>query len=534
MSSLKLGQTQEAIDIQQQIELYTKKIEHEKINLRLYTERYNALLEQLMKLQNKKQIQKTKRSKSKKRDPLYRKPDPKVVNYLEEPDVLFKEVHKKYYDMEQLRNEVNRLILENKSLKAATEGLRKEKFGAQSVLEKIKKKCEDTEIEIEILRRENEEREYGIIKESQRDLNQAEVEGPKENELFLKSRNVLEEQYLNLIGENIKREREHMKEVLSKANAHGLVAYKKDDDITKSIKDEEISDRTPILDIQIEKWKYFFKYLKNMLDKYHKNSIALKEALERIMKYLGVETYDDIPNLLEKFEEQMSSIEIYSSKLTIDVYEKEEQKRFIEMKIKQLESRSSSITVQRQDFIAQKKEKINQIRKQINDYKQSISQKEELFKSIKAPTDNFLENLEKTYISQYIPLKIPVNKDTWYNEQNILEILANIQDYISVAESFDKISRSPETTTLADERVFSKYATAENSLLNDKLEKLRTEMKNRIDLLKSTNQLQSTIKDKGNISFDETIKKLSDEIVKGLMNNQKGFDKDILLKKKKN
>ena len=54
MSSLPLGSSQEINDIQYQIEVYTKKIEHEKINLKIETERYNNQLEVLLKLQNKK------------------------------------------------------------------------------------------------------------------------------------------------------------------------------------------------------------------------------------------------------------------------------------------------------------------------------------------------------------------------------------------------------------------------------------------------------------------------------------------------
>lgn len=534
--SNKIGQSQETLDIQSQIEIYTKKIEHEKINLRLCNERCNNQKEHLFKLQNKKTTEKKKRSKSKKREPLYKKPEPKVVNYLDNPDVLYKEVSKKYYDMEQLRTDVNRLILENKNIKAQIEGLRKEKVGALNVLEKINKKCEDTGLEFQRIKSENEfneRNEQGIITIFQNELNRVEVEGPKENTIFLKSRDTLEEQYLNIIGENIKREREHMKEVFKKANAHGMVAYKKEDDVSISLKDEEISDRTPVLDIQIEKWKYFNKYMKHMLDKYYKNSVALKEALERIMKYLGIETYDDIPTLLEKYEDQMSSIEMFLSKLSITQYSYEEQKRFVEMKIKQLEMRSSSLSIQRKEFIDQKKDKISMIKKQIEDYKSSIAMKEELFKQIKTPTDSFLEELEKTYISEYIPLREPVNKDVWYNENNILDILANIQDYLTVSESFEKILTAPSSNTLSEEKIFSKQTISMNNQINKDIERLRNEMKNKIDSLKSNNQLKSSIKDKSNIPFDEAIKKLSEEIVKGHMNNAKANDKESSLKKKK-
>lgn len=287
------------------------------------------------------------------------------------------------------------------------------------------------------------------------------------------------------------------------------------------MRDEDISDRTPILDILIEKWKYFNKHMKQMIEKYCKNSIALKEALERIMKYLGVESYDDIPLLLEKFEEQMGNIEMFLSKLSIDQYALEEQKRFVEMKIKQLQSRSSSISVQRKDFIELKRNKISLLKKQIHDFKTSIAEKEELFNKIKQPTDNFLLNLEKSYISEYVPIKYLVNQDAWYNDQNVIEILANVQDYANLADDYDNSNINKAINI-----------NSSNQIINRDIEKLKIEMKNKIDALKSTHSLKASIKDRSNTGpFDEAIKKLSEELVKGTLNAYKMNDKESPKKK---
>ena len=98
----KLGHSQETNDIQLQIEVYTKKIEHEKINLRLCNERYNNQLEQLLRLQNKKRPQKKKNSKSKTRESVTKQPVIVKETYLENPEILYKEVGKKSYDLEKV------------------------------------------------------------------------------------------------------------------------------------------------------------------------------------------------------------------------------------------------------------------------------------------------------------------------------------------------------------------------------------------------------------------------------------------------
>ena len=59
---------------------------------------------------------------------------------------------------------------------------------------------------------------------------------------------------------------------------------KNDDKKQKLLFEEDISDRTPILDLLIEKWKVYNKFKKQMLEKYIRNSISIKEAFENIRK----------------------------------------------------------------------------------------------------------------------------------------------------------------------------------------------------------------------------------------------------------
>ena len=101
--STQLGNSPEILDIQQQIEIYTKKIEHEKINLKLCNERYSNQFEVLLKLQNRKRQIKKKRSKSKKiRESVAVQPKVVTQSYLSNPDLLVKDVGKKYYDSEKV------------------------------------------------------------------------------------------------------------------------------------------------------------------------------------------------------------------------------------------------------------------------------------------------------------------------------------------------------------------------------------------------------------------------------------------------
>lgn len=115
-----------------------------------------------------------------------------------------------------------------------------------------------------------------------------------------------------------------------------ILNSKKDDEKQKLLYEENLSDRTPILDILIEKWKVYNKYKKQMLEKYTRNSISIKEAFENMRKYLGIDEYRELPVVLEKMEEQITSIEMFISKLTNDLDILEEKKRTLDEKILKL------------------------------------------------------------------------------------------------------------------------------------------------------------------------------------------------------
>jgi hypothetical protein len=102
------------------------------------------------------------------------------------------------------------------------------------------------------------------------------------------------------------------------------------------VEDEDISDRTPILNQLIEKWKYFNKYKKQMLKRYIANINAVKDAFDKIMKFLGIDDYSDIPIVLEKMEDQERSIETLISNLINDIDLLNDKKRLLEFKIEQL------------------------------------------------------------------------------------------------------------------------------------------------------------------------------------------------------
>jgi hypothetical protein len=428
--------------------------------------------------------------------------------------------------------------LDNKDLMKQIEDLRKEKLAASTMLENLKNRFDQLCIEKENTMKSNDEAKARIKIDM---LSEVEREGMDEKKEFENQREILEEKYHEIIEENIKREREHKKELSRKRTALGSLAASvmsegtdgentininnlTEEQQMKLLEDEDISDRTPILDILIEKWRYYNKFKKQILDRYTKNAISIKDAFDKMMKYLGIDNYEELPIVLEKMEEQMSSIEIFISKLTNEIDFLEEKKRLIEYKIQSLSLRLNSNFSEKTSFQENKNNNIHRLKSHIAELKEDIERKRQFFTKLQPLTDDFLIQLDETYISEYIPGKVAINKDVIYNESNIIEVLANVQDYQKLIEEFDKSSQQ-----LYDKRT--------DNIINKDIEKLKQEMRAKLERFDKdsciNNNFYSSIKNevKMNTSFDETIKKMADEIIKTV--NQQNLTKEASLGKKK-
>lgn len=107
------------------------------------------------------------------------------------------------------------------------------------------------------------------------------------------------------------------------------------------MEEEDISDRTPILDQLIDKWRYIIKYKKNMIERYRKNIYITEMSFEKIcnvlklyyLKILGITDYREIPFILEKIEDQNSSIKLLINQLFNEVLVLQQEKKSSESQI---------------------------------------------------------------------------------------------------------------------------------------------------------------------------------------------------------
>ena len=508
-------------DIQKAIQKITKNIEKKKIELRISDERYSTKQREYNELQGKPNplTEEEKEKKKKERnDSKEHKYDEPKKNYAAKEKLnetarrKFRQLDKKENESESLTQLINDTKLDIEDLKIQIENLRKQKSQSVYQLNLIEKKNEKLKKDIEELKKKNDDTNKKIEENDNNELMSKTQIGFEQRKNFERRRDKLEAKYHKLIEANIERERERKKEQAKKRQLLGMMATnamnnskknKNEKEIEEQIKklhNEEISDRIPILDVTLDKWKNINKIKKNMLDKYIKNSEVLKEAFDIIMKFLGVNEYDELPIIFEKNEEQNSNIEMYITQLTDLNDEKEDNKIILQEQIEELKLRRDNRQNEKQNFGDDKKANIEKLNEKIKEIENDINSKRDFFNKLQPETNRFLQKLNQTYVSDYVPNKIPLD-DLKYTEDNVKSIMDNIQNYYKLITQFEKSISNPN----------------KDDYVNRKLDELRLDMREKLENFKkencmNTKQVKNDLKNSGN-NYDETIKKLSKVIV---------------------
>ena len=505
-------------DIQQNIQSMAIKIEHEKINLRITSERLTQKEKQYNELQGK-PVVKTKEEKEKERkehkkavkshklsDPIIRKKG-KEKEFYDEQIRIQKIYDKNKVDFEKLTCDINELVIGNKNLKQQIVDLRKRKFEAQKQLETIVEENQKKQEELEEILKDNKTLKDQIkYKEYQKVVEY----GNMQEKNFVAERDDYENQYHEIIKDYVKREKETKKENAKKRQmallGSGSPTHFKgmnDKDIERQLKilaEEEISDRTPILDLEIEKWTEINRIKKLTLQRHYENCVKIEDAFKKLTNFLGLDDFCQLPEVFKKTEQQNSNINFYIEKLDLQLDNLEQEKQSIIEQIELLSGKQSENYENKSKFREQKEQSIKIMDNLIDNFENDIEHKRAVFRRIQPSTDKYLQQLGDSYISDFIPNRETVDPNTHYNEQTVNKFLANVQDYYKIIQTWDEANK----TAKQDE--------------NREIDKLREEMKLKLGGFEKSRiinkKLITTMKNdlKSGTNIEDIIKKASLEI----------------------
>lgn len=219
----------------------------------------------------------------------------------------------------------------------------------------------------------------------------------------------------------------------------------------------------------------------------------------------------------------MSSIEMFISNLTNQTYYLEEEKNTINNKINALKTKKFLNAEYKINFNDKKKAHIQKLKEQLEELKDDITKKRNFFTLIQPHTEDFLSYAQQTFISDFVPEKVAINRDVKYSESNVMRVVSNIEDYQKLIEELERNNPG----------YFDKHA---DSIVNKDIDRLKNEMRNKLDQFRKDNYMNTSIygnlksENKGS-NFDETIKKMADEILKVV--NTQSMGKGGESKKKK-
>jgi hypothetical protein len=411
-----------------------------------------------------------------------------------------------------LTTDINELIISNRELTAEILDLRKRKVEALKKREEIIKENEERKQVFEDLKKQNEVEKSKIM---HKELRKAQTDGVTQQKEYEAERDDLEEEYHKLREEYIKRERENKKENAKKRNMaalalsnKGMATSSRDKDMEAELKklaDEEIMDRTPMLDVCIEKWRAINNIKKTSIQIFQQNSSKIREAFEKLTSYIGLDSFEELPIVYKKTEQQMSNINMYKEKLELQNDQLEYERDLIIKQIELLSGKKRDINKEKSD---NKKKKLKNI-EIIEDCHENFEKENEIrmkfIERIQPATNEFLAKLGDTFLADFICRKINIDDTNEYNEKTVEKYLANVQDYFKLVQEWDKSTRGKKDNEV-------------------EIDKLREDMKQKLGRFEQKRLLSEDVYNsmqldyKKGIKLEDIIRKSSQKIALDIQN----------------
>jgi len=511
--------------IQQSIQAIIHINEREKINIRINQERYTKKLREYNKLLGKPSspskeqrlsLMKQKMEEIKNRQifsPNYGKKI-RISSPEEEIKSLKKSASMNEIKLNSIKSEVNKQSLENDRILREINLIRRDKLIQKNKLQKITEENDDIDHQIKALKQKN---KRSLSRLNYADLEKAKVENKILEENFKKNREHLEYKYHQVIQDNIRREKNKINELGKQRMANAVFADNARKNTGKDVNSilitdrDEIQDRIPILDGLLDKWNHTIKFKKQMLNKYITNSAKIKDTLDKLLLVLGLENYEDLPQVYEMEEAQNAKIDEALSKVSNEVDLLKEQKELMEKKISKLQNTKKETNNQNEMNLKEREINIETLKRLNEDLLNQINRKKILFNDMEECTFNFLNKMENTYLSDFVVKKINIEENSKLNETNVLDYLGSVYCYIQLINDFN-------------ENVQAKKEIKQNinisSLANKSIENLDKEIKFKLSKFNYNNCLNKVKKDaKQKNTFDDVIRRLANEIVKDVNGN---------------
>ncbi|MCQ2820618.1 MAG: hypothetical protein MJ252_25410 [archaeon] len=540
--------------IEQEIEEMTKKVEQEKVSLRTYKERYEKAFNHYCELKGM-PVPQTKEQKEKERekhlkqikkhkvaDPIVHKKT-KLAAALEVENKKARALNQNKISVDGLNHDINLLKLDNDTLKEELKNLRIDKTIALTQSQKLDEETKELNEKINEQKEKNQKNE-GEIKHQE--YKEAVEENKELNKNFEGKRDDMEAEYHKIIEESIKMERAKKKEAARKRQMNSLVSDSKSSfkggnqqelqNYAKSLANEEISDRTPILAEVLKKWKQINEENAQMLNRYTKNADSIRRIFDDLKTFYGLDDYQEVAVVIKKGLDQLGDIQDYMTRLDNEIGDLKEEKKILQEKINFLSKKSEEDKFSEEEMKEHRKEFLRFLQEKINEVKGDSLSKDRLFQEIKPQTDHFIGKMNDTYMADYVPNRINVQPEIPYNYKDMEGIISGVEDYFKLIQLYSDTCKGKERKTEEMDGLRNEIKIALQSMDSHKLinSSLRNSMKQ--DYYKNGLALGEIIKKNsrmlcGNITRSYAVTEASPSEVKSILSGEEENEKRATFKK---
>ena len=546
-------QKKNILQIQNSIQSMVRINEKEKINLRISQERYlkklreyNEILGKPVTLTKEQKLKMIKERLEKlKTRQIF---SPKYGRHIHpiKPEDEIKNIQKcaslNEIKLNDIKNGVNKQALINERILNEINEVRKDKLLLKTKLEKIEEENKEIEKDLAYMVKKNKERTKKL---KYQDLKKSKNDGLILEEKFKIERDILENKYHKVIEANIRKERLRANELSKERLMNAVFAdnvRKKKNNKSSSKKQEidedkdEIQDRMPILDSLLDKWNFITNYKRKMINKYINYSTQIKNTFDKLIIFLGLEKYDELPKIYEKDEIQMAKIGEAYSKITNDVEELKSKKILLQKQIYILSETKKNSNENKQQYLKEKSQNIENLKKLNEEILEQISRKRQLFQSMEESTFEFLKKMQNTYLVEFVVKRMNIEENSKINETNVIDYLSAVYCFIQLINDFNEN---------VENKKIVKESLNKSTSINKSIENLQKEIRYKLSKFDYDNCFNKVKKDsKQKSMFDEVIFRLANDIVNEVNNydgmhdntelNTNGGNSESLVKANKN
>lgn len=389
----------ETVRLQRETDQFTKKLEHEKRQLMVIEDQIKQALAEIEEKKGKIKAIKPSTEELRKRNAYINNKQKAIRN-------------------EELKlNETN---AKNQSLKWEIDVHRKEIMSTAKQIQKYNKKITKTMRNAKMTNSE-------YIKDKKK------AEETNDQILALKAKHEEEknrfEKEIRSLQQRLN-EKDHTEEAKDKS-VNTTVDHKFTAEATTGGPKTEFSNPISILKMRLNKLISTNKEKKKLVDQYIRNVKLIEDAFEQIKESTGISNIDEIVTTFIKAEEQNYSLLNYVNRLGQETDQLEETNKKIKQDIESFKRNEELDEIEREKHIQDMKRDTVNMKDQIEHSGKEKDEFKEQLKVIQSHVEKMVRLFKKSKFMLAVANKMSYEEGTTFNETNVIQYLAELEEYIS-------------------------------------------------------------------------------------------------------